>query len=37
MPEIGFNVEGIKEHIKSVFWERRRSRKRDGIDYDKVL
>lgn len=36
IPEISFGIEGIKKHIQSVFNERRRSRKREGIDYDLV-
>ncbi|XP_078364149.1 uncharacterized protein LOC144648485 isoform X2 [Oculina patagonica] len=34
IPEIQFGVEGIRKHIQSVFNERRRSRKREKIDYD---
>ena len=36
IPEISFGFEGIKRHIQSVFNERRRSRKRERIDYDLV-
>ena len=36
IPEISFGFEGIKKHIQSVFNERRRSRKRERIDYDLV-
>jgi len=36
MPEVNFGLDGIKEHIKAVFNERRRSRKRLGTDYDLV-
>ena len=36
IPEINFGVEGIKKHIQDVFNERRRSRKREKIDYGLV-
>ena len=36
IPEISFGFEAIKKHIQSVFNERRRSRKRERIDYDLV-
>lgn len=36
MPEIKFSLDWIKEHIKTVFYERRRSRKRLGTDYDMI-